>query len=529
MTIIRGGFIVDGSGSSGFSGDLFIEENGTIADVVKGGAQGAAGDVIDAAGKIVTPGFIDMHRHCDVAALKEGFGDIELRQGITTCVAGNCGMSPVPNRPETRQQLESYLTPCLGSFADETFQSHAEYAAKLQSVPLPLNVGFYAGMGAIRIATKGFDASPYTHAEMEKARFLLDEAMQAGALGLSVGLLYVPEVYSSTDEIANLAKAMRGRGILVSHMRYETEKLVDAVQEVIDVAKKSGVPLEISHFKAAGHKAWHGVLHRAIELIERERAAGTDISVDFYPYNCGSSTMMQMIPPSYLAGGIDKAIAGLDKPENVDKLRRLLESGEKDWDNLSKTIGWDRTVISSVSLDENQKYAGKTVSEAAAQSGLDEAAFVARLLFSENGKVGIINRSMSQDDIDTIARLPYSSLISDSLYGDMKTPHPRLTGSFPGFIRDFVVQRKVLSLEEGIRKMTAAPAARLGLNDTGVLGKGKRADVLVFSPDEFKDESDYLQPMRQASGLELGFVAGKKTVEKGRVVRYDAGRHEKLR
>jgi len=527
MTIIRGGCIIDGSGSAGFTGDVIVE-NGIIVDIAEGGVPNAAGEVVDAAGKIVCPGFIDMHRHCDVAALREGFGSLELRQGITTCIAGNCGMAPVPNNPETRQQLEDYFLPCLGLFADETFTTHGEYVQTLQSNPLPMNMGFLAGMGALRITVKGFDPSPYTKAEMEKAQALLTDALDAGAFGLSVGLMYVPEAYSGMDEIATLAKTMRGRGILVAHMRHETDDLVSAVKEVVTIAKKAEVPLEISHFKAAGRKAWHGVLHRAIELIEKERAAGTDVTIDFYPYDCGSSTMMQMIPPSYLVGGIEKAVAGLDKPKNVDKIRKLLERGETGWDNLSKTIGWDRTVISAVSLQENQKYIGKTVSEAAAESGAgDEAAFIAQLLFNEKGKVGIINRSMSPKDIDTIARLSYSSLVSDALYGDMKTPHPRLTGAFPRFLRDFVVERKVVSMEEGIRKMSGAPAVRMGFRDRGLLTPGMRADILVFDPKEFRDESDYAEPMREASGLALCLIGGAKVVEKGRVTRYDVGQCEK--
>jgi len=527
MTIIRGGYIVDGSGSAGFMGDIIVE-NGIIVDIARGGVPNVAGEVVDAIGKIVCPGFIDMHRHCDVAALREGFGSLELRQGITTCIAGNCGMAPVPNNPETRQQLEDYLLPCLGHFAEETFTTHGEYVQRLQSKSLPLNMGFLAGMGALRIAAKGFESSPYTKSEMQKAQSLLTDALDTGAFGLSIGLMYVPEIYSDMDEIATLAKAICGRGILVAHMRHETDGLVSAVEEVVAIAKKAEVPLEISHFKAAGRKAWHGVLHRAIELIEKERAVGTDVAVDFYPYDCGSSTMMQMIPPSYFAGGIEKAVAGMDKPENVDRIRKLLDQGETGWDNLSKTIGWDRTVISAVSLDENKKYIGKTVSEATAETGAgDEAAFVTRLLFSEKGKVGIINRSMSPEDIDTIVRLPYSSLVSDALYGDMKTSHPRLTGAFPRFLRDFVVERKVVSMEEGIRKMTSAPAAIMGFKDRGLLVPGMRADILVFDPKEFRDESDYVEPMREASGLELCLLGGTRVVEKGRVTRYDAGKCEK--
>jgi N-acyl-D-amino-acid deacylase len=521
--LIHGGTLIDGTGNPPYRGDLLVE----------GGILLAAGTVpaqvqaehIDASGRIVCPGFIDIHRHCDAAVFGEDFGFIELSQGITSCMAGNCGMSPVPNRSATRAQLQNYLQPCLGLFDRETFTTHGEYLSRLQSVPLPLNMGFFAGMGAIRVAAKGFEPGPFSRAEMENARALLKEALDSGAFGMSVGLMYVPELYSSAEEIASLASVMKGGGgILCAHMRYETEKLRSAVEEVISAAKKAEVPLEISHFKAAGFKAWGRVLHETIELIERERAKGMDITVDFYPYDCGSSTMMQMLPPSYLGAGPGEAIAGLNNPANVQKMRRLLEEGESGWDNLSKTIGWDRTIVSSVNLKENEKFLGKTVSACVSEFGYaDEADFVAQLMYSEAGKVAIINQSMSREDIDTIARLPYSSLISDALYGDMKSPHPRLTGAFPRFLRDFVRERKVLNPETAIRKMCALPARRLGLRDRGLLKPGCRADVLVFDQEQFRDTSTFLAPTGTAAGLDYGFIKGEKVFEKGKLIRRDAG------
>jgi N-acyl-D-amino-acid deacylase len=525
-TKIINAFIVDGTGKPGYRGDVLIDGSVIAA---AGTVHSSADETIDAGGKTLCPGFIDMHRHCDVAlfpghAGAGKVGSIELLQGITTCFTGNCGMAPVPNRPETRAQLQNYTAPCLGSFEHETFSSHREYVERLGSVPLPFNLGFFAGMGAIRIAVKGFGGTPYTRAEMEKAQTLFREALDAGASGLSIGLMYVPEAYCSTDEIAALARVMRGRGVLCTHMRWETERLPDAVSEVIAVAKKAEVPLEISHFKAAGVRAWGGALARAIDIIEKERAGGMDITCDFYPYDCGSSTMMQMLPPGFLAAGAAEALAGLDKPQNVERLRSLLNSGEPGWDNLSKTIGWDRTIISSVMLDENRVFLGKTVSGAAREArAKDEAEFVARLMYTEQGKVGIINQSMTQADIDTIARLPYSILISDALYGDMKGPHPRLSGAFPRFLRDFVFTRKVLPLETAIRKMTAAPAARLGLSNRGEIVPGKRADLLIFDNDAFRDEATYLEPMRMASGLSLAFVNGVKAVEDAAPVCTNAG------
>ncbi|MDR2746404.1 MAG: amidohydrolase family protein [Treponema sp.] len=534
---IRDGLIVDGLGNPPFRGDILVEggrirelrrrtedrrQEGHPPEDRRPGAVNET-ETIEAGGALVCPGFIDLHRHCDVAALGEDFGLIELSQGISSCFVGNCGMSPVPNEPATRQALEDYLAPCLGSFGGERFSSHGEYLARLQSAPLPLNLGFYAGMGALRIAAKGFDSGPYTQAEMDRAQCLLREALDRGAFGMSIGLMYVPEVYSGADEIAALASVMKGGGgILCTHMRWETERLPEAVKEVIGIAKRAEIPLEISHFKAAGPKAWRGALRAAIDIIEAERARGMDITVDFYPYDCGSSTMMQMLPPSFLAGGTGKAIAGLNKPENVEKLRKLLAEGEENWDNLSQTIGWDRTIISSVNLEENRKFLGKSVSACTRDYGYrDEAEMAAALMYSENGKVAIINRSMSAEDIDTIARLPYSSLVSDALYGDMKNPHPRLYGAFPRFLREFVLDRKVLELPAAIQKMTSQPAKRLGLGDRGVLRPGCRADILIFEPENFRDQADYLSPTRLATGLDYAIINGKTAYRRGTIL----GRH----
>jgi N-acyl-D-amino-acid deacylase len=526
-TLIYGGFIVDGSGVPPFRGDILIEDG-----IIKKAGNTAGGspepdERVDASGKILCPGFIDLHRHCDTAPLRDGnFGFLEISQGITTCMAGNCGMSPVPNVPAHRAALQNYLAPCLGSFEGEDFSSHREYAARLRSVSLPLDMGFYAGMGAIRIAAKGFDPGPFTPKEMDAAKAFLGEALDCGAFGMSIGLMYVPEVYSSAEEIAALAGVMKGgKGILCAHIRSESTGLVKAVKEVISAAKKAEVPLEISHFKAAGVKAWHGVLHEAITAIEEERNRGMDITADFYPYDCGSSTMMQMLPPAFLARGTDEAIAGLNKPENVRKLRELLAVQEEGWDNLSISIGWDRTIISSVTLEENRKFLGKSVTACAGEYGYrDEAEFVALLMYSEKGKVAIINQSMSGEDIDTIARLPYTSVISDALYGDMVNPHPRLYGAFPRFLRDFVKERKVLDIETAIRKMSALPARRLGLTGRGLLKPGLRGDILVFDPARFTDRADYLDPAKPASGLDYVFIRGEKVFQDGELLRRDRGK-----
>jgi N-acyl-D-amino-acid deacylase len=402
---------------------------------------------IDADGRVVCPGFIDLHRHADLAVLSEGYGKIELSQGITTAVMGNCGKSAAPSPP--------------GSAAG--FSDFADYVDKIKAAKPRINTGLFAGLGTIRTAVKGYSGSPFTEAETAAARELLTQALDSGALGATTGLIYVPETYSTAEEVAKIASVMSGRGVLAIHMRWETERLTDGVAEALRIAKLAEVPLHISHFKAAGQKAWeNNAMDRAIELIENERAGGMDVTVDFYPYDCGSAPLTQMIPPSLLEGDFIAQIRKLGTPDGITALRKLLREGEAGWDNLSEAIGWENIYVATANLQENKRFIGKSAAEAVSQFGYEDVAeFVGKLLASEDGNVININRSMRQEDMDKAALLPYSSVISDSIYKDLLHCHPRLYGSFPKFLREYVRERKLLSLERGCPQ-----------NDTSPRGKG---------------------------------------------------------
>jgi len=303
-------------------------------------------------------------------------------------------------------------------------------------------------------------------------------------------------------------------------MRWETERLVDGVDEMIRIGKLAEVPIHISHFKAAGRIAWEiNAMDQAIEHIEAERARGMDITVDFYPYDCGSAMLSQMVPPSLLQGDIDARIQELGTPEGIVALRRLLCDGEPGWDNLSASIGWDQIYIMSAKLPENKRFVGKTGTESVDAFGYeDPAALVGTILASEKGDVININRSMRQEDIDKVAQLPYAHLISDSLYGDMLRPHPRLFGAFPKFLREYVRERKLLTLETAIHKMTGMPARRAFQGKIGLLRPGYRADVLVFSSDAFQDQATYDEPIQLAEGLDYMFVGGRLKTKNGRLL-----------
>jgi N-acyl-D-aspartate/D-glutamate deacylase len=322
--------------------------------------------------------------------------------------------------------------------------------------------------------------------------------------------LYQPECYSTTAELIALAQpAGKAGGVLCTQIRGEGDILVDSVREMIEIADVAQAPLNISHFKATGIKNWRKNIFRAIELIENARAQGQPVAADFYPYDGGSTTMLSLIPPTVREENAAALFAKLATPEGKDLLRRELAKSHPGWDNMAVGIGWDRIIISSVVLPEHSAYCGKSIGAIAREQGYSESTdLVCDLLVAEEGRVGMIMLSMAQEDIDEVARLPWAALISDSLYGGGAHPHPRLNGAFPKFLREYVRERNVLNFAEAIRKMTAMPAERLGINERGKLKAGYYADVLVFDPMQFNDHADYLHPLEQATGMDIVIVQG---------------------
>ena len=474
----------------------------------------AAAEIIDAKGRAVTPGFVDMHRHADAACLAgEGFGKTELSQGITTMINGNCGIAPVPapENPEWREELYRYIEPVVGKVkAGVAFASYAEYAAVMRSRKFPLNTGFLAAAGAIKTAVKGYAKGPFTPGEMEKARNLVQEAMQSGARGISFGIMYQPECYSTMEEMTQLAAAAAKQGgVLTAHIRGEGDILVRSVEEVIEVARNAGIPLNISHFKATGIRNWRSAIFHAIDRIETARAKGQIVTADFYPYDGGSTTILSLVPPSVLESSGAELAAKLSGKEGVELLRREIAKTHENWDNMAMSIGWDRVIVSSPLLEKNEDCRGKSMACIARERSLaDEAELLADLIAGEEGRTGIIVMSMAEEDIQTVALLPWTCLISDSLYSGGSSPHPRLNGAFPKFLRVFVREKKLLSMESAVAKMTGMPAERMGLLPRGLLREGSPADVLIFDSEKFTDNAVYANPLPHASGMETVIING---------------------
>jgi len=510
--LIQDGWLADGSGEALQKSDVLIE-NDRIAAVGQHlpvhGVQ-----TVSAAGQIVCPAFVDIHRHLDAKPLLSSSMEIELRQGIATAVAGNCGFSLAPGYGSFAAEKHENDLPILGSYPSSWQYTFHEYMDALENSHPSINIAAMIGLGAVRICLNGFSDAPLTHAQLQSGRDMISDALSAGAAGVSAGIMYLPEFYTTQAEYRVLLSALKGgKKPLITHIRGEGDSLVSSIAEVLQIANDSECPLEISHFKSCGLKNWNREIHKAIELIEKARAAGQDVTVDFYPYLGGSTALTTMLPPAFVQGDMRRALERLGTRQGVKELRSACSVTYSDWDNYAITLGWDRILIASAE-GANQRFIGLSVEEAAEKYGYeDSVALAAHLMHSENGRTAIINLSMDQKDVDTIARLEYANVISDSIYADTNNPHPRMYGAFPRFFEDFVQKRHVVSLETAIRKMTAQPAQRMQLKDRGRIQEGYFADLLVFDESALHSEATFSEPVHHGQGISLLLVNGEIRVQ----------------
>lgn len=519
--LIKGGIVYDGTERKPFRGDVCIDKDRITG--IGPRLEGEFSEIINAEGLAVSPGFVDVHRHCDGAMLTDdGFGKVELSQGITTVLCGNCGMSLAPSADFSRSAMYRYLMPCLGETEESLiFPSFGDYLEALRKRKLPLHAEAMVGTGAVRIAVKGFAKENYTRQELERAKGLLKESLEQGACGVSSGIMYVPECFTTREEWRGLWGQIREScGLITCHIRNEGDGLLAAVEEMIDLSLSTGLPVNISHFKSVGKKNWGRDIYRAVELIEK---SGADISADFYPYEGGSTMLGSLLPPEIITAYGDRRYEGLDSEAGRDAVRKSLSADmahpdrDQAWDNMIDAIGYERILISSVNASEYRWMEGKSIAEIM-ESGQfeDEVDCICKLMETEQGNVGIIVRSMAQEDVDFVAQLPFTSVISDSLYVKTDHPHPRLYGAFPKVIEDYVCRRKILTMEEAVHKMTGKPAARFGLKDRGVLKEGAFADINIFDPAEITAGANYENPCVLSGGMRYVLSEGRLRIRDGK-------------
>lgn len=468
--------IVDGTGRDPFTGDLTVEGSKIT--------EGAAAVVIDCAGFAIAPGFIDAHSHSDLQSV-EGRRE-KLLQGVTSEVVGNCGFSAFPCREEALA-IREFANGIFRGGDDWGWRSARDYLDALG--PAATSVSSLVGHGTLRIACSG---------DVDRMEGVLDEALGEGACGFSTGLMYAPGSFAPKAELLRLCAVTARKGrIYATHIRDYSGGLVEAVDEQIDLARRSGCRLQISHFQAVGQRFWPQQ-QIALDHIERARAESIDIAFDCYPYVAGSTVLTQLLPQWTLEGGIGALLDRLSGP-----LRdRIIDETDR---GLAQT--WADIYIAAVAHD-GAGLVGRNLVQIADERGCPPAQAAVDLLIEQDGAVNILEFNQSEANLRQTLTHPLSMVISDGFYVKGR-PHPRLHGTFPTLLGEYVRTRGWLSLAEAVRKITSAPAERFGMRDRGRLAPGYKADLVIFDPGRIGSPATYSDPEQRPEGVTAVFRAGK--------------------
>lgn len=514
--MIRGARIIDGTGAPWFTGDVALA-GGRIAAVGPSLPDGG-GLSVDAAGSYLAPGFIDAHAHDDMVFLKQPDRAEKVAQGVTTVVVGNCSFSLYPKRPASEASLLNHFSGLLGpTAADDTFAEFADYRHRLEGQGIAINLMSLVGHGALRLAVMGPTGRAATGAELDDMAELLDRQLASGATGLSLGLVYPPSAFADSAELVRLAKVVAGRGkLLTAHVRSYEQHLLDALDEFIGLLVESGARGLVSHLQSAGKPNW-GRLPLALVRLDEARGRGIDVSFDMYPYPAGSTSLLQLLPPATLEGGIEALSERLRDPGFLAGLRRYVEGGEPDAGGaISKVvlIGWQNVLISGVAHESLKAMEGKSVLDAAAAEGMAPFDLMVRLIIEDGGQTSVVLFQLDEADLRAAFTHPLHMVGSDGLPRPGSRPHPRAFGTFPRVAGTLVRKLAWLQLEDAIRRMTSAPAQRFGLQDRGIVRPGMVADLVLFTP-EIEDRASFDRPTDLPVGIRSVWVSGEMVFEEG--------------
>lgn len=510
--LIEGGTIVDGTGGKPFRADLAIRGDRIARIAPPGNARGRR--TLPAAGRIISPGFIDMHTHSDRTLLSDGLAQSAVRQGVTTHVVGNCGSSPSPLTPPATVNGTRLTT-------------YGDFLSALRAERPSINICGLVGHNTVRRAVMGTQNRRPTPGELRQMQDLVDDAMRSGAVGMSTGLVSPPGTYSETSEIIALARIVaRHGGLYASHIRGEASTVIEAVKEAIQVGREAGLPVEISHHKAAGRENW-GKTRQTLPLIEAANRMGQRVRVDVYPYHAGSAGLAQLVPPWAHEGGRGAMLARLRDPVQRRRIARDMTRGTDNWPNYFK-IDWDDIQLTTVGLPANRKWVGKKVADVARARKCAGVDACIDLLIEGRGGVGMINFIMDEREVQRVLRHPLSMIGSDGTAVSADTargmPHPRYYGCFPRVLGRYCRQLKLFPLETAIKKMTSMPADQLGLKDRGRLRVGHAADIVVFNFDDILDRATFSAPHQYPKGIDSVLVNGTLVVNQGRHLETRPGR-----
>jgi N-acyl-D-amino-acid deacylase len=513
--VIHNGLLYDGSGAAPVRGDVAVNGDAIAATGDLGTARGKA--EIDATGLAVAPGFINMLSWATDSLMADGRAQSDIRQGVTLEVMGEgWSMGPVDDalrKYATEQQIDIRY--------DVSWNTLGEWLELLERKGVSPNVASFVGATTVRAYVLGFENRAPTPAELEAMQALVREAMEEGALGVGSSLIYAPAFYAQTDELIALSKvAAEYGGMYISHIRNEGNHLLEAVDELITIAREAGIRAEIYHLKAAGRENW-GKIEQVFERVESARAGGAAITADMYTYTAGATGLDASMPPWVQEGGQEAWVARLKDPATRARVVEEMRTRSDDWENLLLHSGPDKVILSEFRNPALKPLTGRTLASVAAERGLSPEETAIDLVIEDGTRVGAIYFMMSEENIEKQIARPWVSFGSDEAAPAPegvfleRRPHPRAYGTFSRLLGHYVRERKVIPLEEAVRRLTSLPADNLRLERRGLLKSGYHADIVVFDPATIADHATFEEPHRYSTGVVHVFVNGEQVLRDG--------------
>ncbi|MCY3781646.1 MAG: D-aminoacylase [Chloroflexi bacterium] len=514
--VISSGRIVDGSGNPWYYGDVGVR--GDRIEAIDDLSAATASRVIDAQGKIVCPGFMDMHALSDIMLLAEPEHEGKIRQGITTELLGNDGLSYAPVAPPLLQELRRYLSGLYGNPGIAwNWGSVRDYLARFDG-RVAVNVAYLIPQCVVRLGAMGWQRRSPSEREITAMQALIEQGMQDGAVGFSTGLSYPPNSYAGADELIRLCRTMaRHNGFYVTHMRNYFDQIFEALREAIRIGREAQVPVMISHLKI-GSQRHRGRAEEILALIEEARREGVDVTMNCYPYQAGSGPLFRLLPGWSAEGGPEAMAARLSQASTRREIAAYFSEADFDWRACA---------IAAVGSKANKQLEGQTFDRAIRDSAKEPVDFICDLLLDEDFEVSIINfagdEAETAEDIKAVMTHPATMVCTDGLLVG-RSPHPRTFGAFARYLRLYAREQQALSWEEAIRKITSLPAQRLRLQTRGLLKRGFSADIVVLDPERVSDRSTFEDGRQYATGIDQVIVNGRPTLDDGRHTGARAGR-----
>jgi len=522
-TLIRGARVVDGTGDPWFHGDVMLSGDRILGVQPAGSVSaGRAREVVEASGMVVSPGFIDILSHSIRPLMRDSRCLSKVTQGVTTEIMGEA-WTPAP----FGGRIEDPLRPDAVVDAVPEWRERArgwsrfgDWLEAMATSGVTPNVASFLGGGTLREYAKAMEMGPPDAGELDVMRMVVREAMRDGALGVSYALIYPPEAYTSTDELVEVCRVVASHGgVYATHMRSESDRLLDGIGEALEIGRRANVPVEIYHLKASGRPNW-ARMAGAIKTISEARAGGQDVTADMYPYVAGGTGLTSVLPPWVAADG--KLFDNLQDPTIRARVREEVAKPGGDWEPMGNLAGAEGVMPVGFRKPENRDYNGRRLSEIAAERGQDWLDAAMDLLLSERQRVSTVYFVISEENVVEQLRQPWITIGTDAggldptWAAELGPTHPRAYGSYPRILGRYVREQGVIELEDAVRKMSSAVAARLGLSNRGLLRPGYYADVVIFDPVQIRDLATFEDPHRLSEGVRDVWINGTRVLERGR-------------